>query len=123
MPAGSLSDVTGVLRMLRPAVLVAAAAALLAACEGEVETISQEPRPVRAVTVDKRDAGAPVHSAARCARLMHQPRYPRRQRTPRRSASGTQSNRRTAVLGREVSPHPLQGFYRFTPRASELACP
>jgi hypothetical protein len=53
MPAGSLSDLTGALRLMRPAVLVAAAAALLAACEGGVETISQEPRPVRAVTVDR----------------------------------------------------------------------
>jgi RND family efflux transporter MFP subunit len=55
------------LRLLRPAVPMAAGAALLAACEGDVETISQGPRPVRAVTVDKRDAGAPVVLTGRIA--------------------------------------------------------
>ena len=33
---------------------------LLAACGGEVETAAPEPRPVRTVTVEKREAGVPV---------------------------------------------------------------
>ena len=33
---------------------------LLVACEREVEMVVQEARPVRTITVDKRDSGAPV---------------------------------------------------------------
>ncbi len=41
-------------------IVIAAAATLLAACERDVETVAQEARPVRTITVDKRDGGAPV---------------------------------------------------------------
>jgi RND family efflux transporter MFP subunit len=48
------------LYLLRPLLLVGAAAVLLVACERDVETVAQEARPVRTITVDQRDGGAPV---------------------------------------------------------------
>jgi len=60
MPAGSLGYLTAVLYLFRPPVLIVVMAASLVACEREVETTTQEPRPVRAITVDRRDAGVPV---------------------------------------------------------------
>jgi RND family efflux transporter MFP subunit len=46
--------------LLRPLVVTAATVVLLAACERDAETVAQEARPVRTVTVDKREGGTPV---------------------------------------------------------------
>jgi len=48
------------LYQLRRLLLVGATAVLLMACEREVESVAQEARPVRTMTVDKRDGGAHV---------------------------------------------------------------
>src|SRR5262245_52751943 len=45
---------------LRAALALLALPVLLAACGAEVETAAPEPRPVRTVTVEKREAGTPV---------------------------------------------------------------
>jgi membrane fusion protein, multidrug efflux system len=52
--------VKGIGRLLRAGLLALALPALLAACGGEVETAPPDPRPVRTVTVERREAGVPV---------------------------------------------------------------
>jgi RND family efflux transporter MFP subunit len=59
MPAAGLSERSPALCVRLP-ILIALTAALLVACEREVETTAPEIRPVRTITVDKRDAGLPV---------------------------------------------------------------
>jgi RND family efflux transporter MFP subunit len=51
------------------AVIAAATAALLAACQPEAETTASEPRPVRTVTVEKREAGSPAAFTGRIEAL------------------------------------------------------
>jgi hypothetical protein len=58
--AARVKDTRATTNPLRLFVLAAAAAVLLVACEREVETVAQEARPVRTITVDKCDGGAPV---------------------------------------------------------------
>ena len=60
IPAGSLSHLTAALYLLRRGALITVAVAFLVGCEREVETATQEARPVRTITVDKRDTGVPV---------------------------------------------------------------
>ena len=60
MLRGGLNHLRATLSLLPPLVLVGATTVLLVACEREVETVAQEARPVRTITVDKRDGGAPV---------------------------------------------------------------
>jgi RND family efflux transporter MFP subunit len=60
MPKGGLHHLRAPLYPPRLPILIAAAAVLLVACERNVETVAQEARPVRTITVDRRDSGAPV---------------------------------------------------------------
>ncbi len=60
MHKGGLHHLMATLFLLRPLVLATATALLLVACERDVETVAQEARPVRTITVDKRDSGAPL---------------------------------------------------------------
>jgi RND family efflux transporter MFP subunit len=60
MPKGRLHHLRATLLAPWLPIVMAAGATLLVACEREVETVAQEARPVRTITVDKRDGGAPV---------------------------------------------------------------
>jgi membrane fusion protein, multidrug efflux system len=60
MPKDGLHHLMATLYLLRALVLAGTTAVLLMACERDVETVVQEARPVRTITVDKRDGGAPV---------------------------------------------------------------
>src|SRR5262245_6860701 len=53
-------EVTAAFRLPRTALIVPALSALLAACQPEIETAAPQARPVRTVTVAKREAGVPV---------------------------------------------------------------
>jgi membrane fusion protein, multidrug efflux system len=67
MPKDGLHHLMATLYLLRALVLAGTAAVLLKACERDVETVVQEARPVRTITVDKRDGGAPVVLTGRIA--------------------------------------------------------
>jgi multidrug efflux pump subunit AcrA (membrane-fusion protein) len=60
MPKGGLHRLRATQCPLRLPALIAAAAVLLVACERDVETVAREARPVRTITVDKGDGGAPI---------------------------------------------------------------
>src|SRR5271167_2268939 len=47
-------------QMLQSALIVSALAAALTACQRETDTAVPEPRPVRTVTVEKREGGVPL---------------------------------------------------------------
>ena len=60
MLRGASNDLRATLQLLRPLALAGATAVLLMACDREVEPAIQEARPVRTITVEKRDGGAPI---------------------------------------------------------------
>jgi RND family efflux transporter MFP subunit len=52
--------VTAAFRLPRTVLILLAPLVLLAACQPDVETAAPDPRPVRTVTVEKREAGVPI---------------------------------------------------------------
>jgi RND family efflux transporter MFP subunit len=58
--SASVGDVKAIYRRLQAALLVLALPAALAACRADTEAAAPEARPVRTVTVERREAGVPV---------------------------------------------------------------
>src|SRR5215475_6918795 len=55
-----VGDMSRICRMPRTILVILIALTVLAACRRETETAAPQPRPVRTVTVEKREAGTPL---------------------------------------------------------------
>jgi RND family efflux transporter MFP subunit len=67
MPKGGLHHLMATLYLLRLLAPAGATAVLLTGCERDVETVAREVRPVRTMTVDKRNGEVPVVLSGRIA--------------------------------------------------------